>query len=98
MSVAELVQLYAPLAGLLGLAFCSGVLFNQVASLKSGSDALRTDLDDVQKAMASPNLNVERLVRVETKVDAIGPRLDAVDRTLQGMQRMVANSMKSGTI
>lgn len=95
MTIAQLLQLYAPLVGLLGLAFWSGVLTNKVANQKEAHADLKEEVDTLTRAMALPNVNVERLVRVETKVDALEPRLLAIDRTLQGIQRQVANSMKT---
>lgn len=95
MTLAQVLQLYAPLVGLLGLAFWSGVLTNKVTNQKEDLEEVKETVESLKTVLALPNVNVERLVRVETKVDALDPRLAAIDRTLQGIQRQVANSMKT---
>lgn len=95
MTIAQLLQLYAPLVGLLGLAFWSGVLTNKVSNQKEDLEEVKATVAGLKTRLELPNVNVERLVRVETKVDALEPRLLAIDRTLQGIQRQVANTMKT---
>ena len=93
MTVAELVQLYAPLAGLLVLAFWVGSLSERVKNL-------RRDLDKVlvrEAAETGEGGMLERMIRMEIKLEGAGTQLESLDRHMQGVQRQIANLMKAGT-
>lgn len=92
MTVAELVQLYAPLAGLALLAFWVGALSERVKNLRKDVDTLngRHDAEVGEGGM------LERMIRMEVNLDNAGKQLESLDRHMQGVQRQIANLMKSG--
>lgn len=79
MSVAALVQLYTPLVGLIMMAFWVGGLSARVKQLE------KTGLshDDIIKSVA----------RLEEKADALRNDMDSIKRTMEGVQRALANMM-----
>lgn len=92
MTVTQLFQLYAPLAGLLGLAFWVGVLSQRVRQLETTAKELRDGAHD-------QNAVIERLVRLEVQMEHSTASLTSVDRSLQGIQRQLGNLMhKGGTV
>lgn len=76
MSLADLVQLYAPLAGLLVLAFWVGGLSQRVKTLEKESVG-----DDLK----------ERVIRVEERQVYANEKLDSLDRGIAGLNRQLAN-------
>lgn len=79
MTVEELIQLYAPLAGLVGMAFYMGVLSQRVRSLENSTKTDKTDS--------------ERLVRVEVSVENMQEELKQLHRGIEGVQRQLGNLM-----
>jgi hypothetical protein len=84
LSTTDLIQLYAPLAGLLALAFWTGVLSQKVSNLSDRLVKLETESDGDMKT-------VDRLARLETKMDAQHGELEKVSRNLEGVQRQLGN-------
>lgn len=80
MTVTELVQLYAPLAGLLAVAFWLGVLTQRVRTLERNSDG-----------MWGEGGIGERLVRMETKMESQTETMESVKRSMDGVQRQLGN-------
>lgn len=79
MTVTELVQLYAPMVGLMALCFWVGSLSQRVKDLEKRSD------DDAPKG--------DRLTRLETGMEGVKEKLEALDRGQQGIQRQLGNLM-----
>jgi hypothetical protein len=84
MSLEQLIQVYAPLAGLLAMAFWVGGLSARVRQLEK--DALSHDGI------------LERLARLETNSTNIFVRLESIDRGMQSVQRQFGNLMKAKSI
>lgn len=84
MSIAQLLQFYAPMAGLLGVVFWLGVLSNRVATLEREE----RDRKDREKLATDER---DRIVRMETKMDAMEAKIDHLGREMAGMQRQLAN-------
>lgn len=89
MTVAELVQLYAPLAGMLILAFWVGSLSERVKNLRRDVDKVvaREDAETGEGGM------LERMIRMEIKLESATTQLESLDRHMQGVQRQFANLM-----
>jgi hypothetical protein len=83
MTVQQLVQLYAPLAGLLAVVFWLGVLSERVRRL-------REDVTSLEQSDAATK-DGERLVRLETKMEGVKECLESTDRQLAGIHRQLAN-------
>ena len=79
MTVAEVFQLYVPLAGLVGLAFWVGVLSQRVRGLE---DRLSDEKGDAA-----------RLVRVETVLTAQAEDLKGLRASIDGLNRSLSNLM-----
>lgn len=88
MTVTELVQLYAPLAGLLGVVFWLGVLSQKVRALESTLRSIEEH--------DGPGGNSERLVRLEVTMEGVQTTLLSLDRGMQGVQRQLGNLMIKG--
>lgn len=84
MTVAEVLQFYAPFVGLLGVVFWLGVLSNRVVTLEREE----RDRKEREKAIVDER---DRIVRMETTIDAMKGQLDKVVRELAGVQRQLAN-------
>lgn len=84
MTLAQLLQLYAPLAGMLGLAFWVGMLSERVRGLKDDVAKLQ-DQDTVADAPA--------VVRMETRMGAMEKEMAKFGRGIEGIQRQLANLM-----
>lgn len=89
MTVTQLFQLYAPLVGLLGLAFWVGVLSQRVKQLEEVAK-------DLKVAHAEGNEVFERLVRLEVNMENAVTQLGSLDRGMQGVQRQLGNLMVKG--
>jgi hypothetical protein len=72
MSFAELVQLYAPLGGLLALAFWSGVLSNRVTALE-------------RDAKASGAMH-DMVIRIDQVVINLGQTMDRLATTVTALE------------
>lgn len=88
MTVPELLQLYAPLAGMLALAFWVGMLSQRVADLKEDVAALKMDSGD--------GGSTERLVRLEVQMEGVKAGVDKLNRGLDSMNRQMGNLMQKG--
>lgn len=88
MTLAQVLQLYAPLAALLALAAWVGAL----------SQKVRDQGDDIKelKEAGSEGGVMERLVRLEVNSENTTKSLESVDRSLQGIQRQLGNMMHKG--
>ena len=84
LTVQQLFQLYAPLAGLLVLAFWTGGLSQRVKSLEEDVKAAHTKLGEVGGSG-------ERMVRLEVQMEQANAKLHAIERGQAGVQRQLAN-------
>lgn len=89
MNITQLVQLYAPLAGLLMVVFWLGVLSQRVKDLQDRVAGLRKEQDDSGD-------DHDLLVELKTKMTLIADRLDGFERGMQGVQRQLGNLMIKG--
>ena len=64
MTMGQLLQFYMPLAGLIALAFWSGVLTQRVRGLEA-------DVKDARIEIEKSGGSSERIVRLETKMDSV---------------------------
>lgn len=78
MTIAQLVQLYAPLAGLLILAFWTGRLGQKVDDQKADIDKLEKRVDDVERERKEDG--------AEAKFARIEEQMTSVKDTLQRME------------
>jgi hypothetical protein len=90
--VENIIALYAPLAGVVGLAFWSGVLTNKVANLKENHDNRLSKLE--AHSDADTGVAVQMGVLTE-RITAMKTGQEKLDRDVQGIQRTLAN-MASG--
>lgn len=87
----QLLQLYAPLAGLLALAFWVGVLSQKVKGLED-------DVKDLRDQGSEGGVS-ERIVRLEVQMEGMQASLEKIERGMEGVQRQLGNLMqKGGTI
>lgn len=89
LTVTQLLQLYAPLAGLLAVVFWLGVLSQKVKNLESDIAGLQKDQDDGSD-------DHDLLIGLKTTMEAMSKRLDSFDRSMQGVQRTLGNMMIKG--
>lgn len=89
MTISQLVQFYAPLAGLLAVVFWLGVLSQRVRNLEERINVLRADHDDGHS-------DHDMLIEMRTKMSLVVDRLDIFDRRMQGVQRQLGNLMIKG--
>lgn len=89
MTLAEALQLYAPLLGIIALAFWSGVLSQKVSSLRERVAKLEREGDGDMKT-------VDRLARLETKMDTNTAGIEKLNRGMEGVQRQLGNLMQKG--
>ncbi len=75
---AAAAQLYFPLAGLIGLAFWTGALSNEVKSLKAN--------------VSTGTGQGERIVRLETKMDSVLLQMGGLDTRLLDLTRALAEA------
>jgi hypothetical protein len=73
----QLVQLYAPFVGLIGLAFWSGALSARVRQLEKDAEGQSGVRDS--------------MIKVQAQVEAMTQTLKALDRNMQGANRQLAN-------
>lgn len=91
MTVAEVLQFYAPFAGLLALAFWTGVLSQKVANLTERLAKVEGEADgDIS--------TVDRLARLETKMDIQHGDIEKISRSLEGVQRQLGNIAGRGAL
>lgn len=98
MTLAQLLQLYAPLAGLLALAFWVGMLSQKVADQKEDIAALKSDVKALKDDEANGGAG-ERLVRLEVTLETAVKEIAKFGRAMEGVQRQLGNLMqKPGSI
>jgi hypothetical protein len=85
MTVPELLQLYAPLAGMLALAFWVGVLSERVRGLNQAVRKLESE-NTVAEAPA--------VIRLEEKVGTLMAAVEKLTRGMDGVQRQLGNLMQ----
>lgn len=85
MTVPQLLQLYMPLAGLLGMAFWVGMLSQRVTDLKEDVASLKADSGDGGSA--------ERLVRLEVQMEGVKAGIDKLNRGMDAINRQLGNLM-----
>lgn len=83
MTLSALVQLYAPLAGLLVMAFWLGLQTQRVSSLENQVKGLQDEEDQSLDQR-------DRLIRLEVQMEVATKSLESVDRGMQGVQRQLA--------
>ena len=86
MTVPELLQLYAPLAGMLALAFWVGVLSERVRGL-------RTDVQDLRNE--STVAEAPAVIRLEGDVKNLTTAVEKLTRGMEGVQRQLGNLMQT---
>lgn len=96
LTLAQALQLYAPLAGLLAVVFWLGVLSNRVATLER--EARQKRADEKEEASRAGGVG-QRLTILETKyvgdIATITKALEKVGREIAGIHRAIANGMRS---
>lgn len=88
-TVTEALQFYAPLLGLLALAFWSGVLSQRVKGLEARCAALESE-ESKQATL------IERLVRLEVQMGHVEDGIGTLKRGVETMQRQLGNLMTGG--
>lgn len=76
MTLAQVLQLYAPFVGLMALAFWMGVLSQRVRQLEKDCDHGTVS---------------NQVTRLEVKMEAAEKKLDSIDGHLQGVARQLGN-------
>jgi hypothetical protein len=90
MTMTALLQFYAPLAGLLALAFWVGMLSQQVKDQGK-------DIEKLKEA-GEPGGVSDRLVRLEVNGENTAKAMEGVHRSLEGIQRQLANMVQGPPI
>lgn len=85
MPVSELLPLYAPFVGLLGVTFWLGVLSARVG-------VLEREMKERKAREVSDRDDRDRIVRLETKVDDLSVKMDQTQRELATVHRLLANA------
>lgn len=93
MTLGEVLQLYAPLAGLLVLAFLMGVQHQRTAQLERLTGELRAAGG---RAVGAGDSVIDRLARLETNSENNTKQLEKIDRQMEGVQRQLTNLMRGG--
>lgn len=90
-----MLQLYAPLAGLLCVVFWLGVLSERVG-------ALRTRLALAEKEIATmkgeDGAGNGRVIRLEVQMDNLGKTIESLQRSVDGFHRQLGNLMQTGGV
>lgn len=84
MSLGEILQLYAPLAGLLATTFWLGVLSSRVSTLER-EERDRKDREPIEQT------DHDALVLLSADMKTVKDTLKAMARNYEGMQRQLAN-------
>ncbi len=84
MTLSEVLQSYAPFAGLLMVVFWLGVLSNRVATLE------REERDRKEREAGSL-LERDRITRMETILGGVETQVGGMKRELSGIHRQLAN-------
>ncbi len=92
MTMSQVLQLYAPFAGLMVVVFWLGVLSNRVATLE------REERDRKGREAAASEER-DRVTRIETLMEGVGAKVDRVERQIEGVHRQLANiATRSGNV
>lgn len=83
MTLSQVLQFYAPLLGLLALAFWTGGLSARVRMLES---SVREMADEAR----GENTALQRLTRLETQMESVTETSKEVKRSLDGVNRQLA--------
>lgn len=94
-NINELVQLYAPLAGLLGVVFWIGVLSERVSTLKTRIIAAELEITSIK---GEDGAGVGRVIRLEVQMENLSKTIESVQRSIDGFQRQLANLMQKGAV
>lgn len=88
MNLTELIQFYAPFAGLMALSAWVGALSERVRNLQAS----------VKKLENEEPSGRDRMIRLETKMEGVETSIGSIDRSIQGINRQLANlaNMKLG--
>lgn len=86
MTLAQILQFYGPLAGLLGVVFWLGMLTQQVKDLKE-------DIDEL-KGNAEAGGSAHRLTTLEVQMKHVEEGVTSIKRSLDGIQRQLGNLMR----
>ncbi|HZC15346.1 MAG TPA: hypothetical protein VE309_01155 [Caulobacteraceae bacterium] len=93
MTLGDVLQLYAPLAGLLVLAFLMGAQHQRIAQLGRLTEELRA-----ADAGGAGDSLIDRLARLETNSDNQSKSLEKIDRQMEGVQRQLTNLTRGGKV
>jgi hypothetical protein len=93
-TVQELLQLYAPLAGLLCVVFWLGVLSERVATLKTRVIAAELEISGMK---GDDGAGVGRVIRLEVQMENLSKTIESVQRSIDGFQRQFANLMQKSS-
>lgn len=93
LSITQLFQLYAPLAGLLVVTFYLGALSNRTKVSENRILKLETKVDGAAT-------DAVHLGRLEERVDGVKISVDKMEREVHGIQRSLSNLVtgKAGSI
>lgn len=98
LTMTDLFQLYAPLAGLLALAFWVGMLSQKVSDQKEDITGLKEDVHSLKEENAEGGAT-ERLVRLEVTLENAVTEIAKMGRSMEGVQRQLGNLMqKPGSV
>ncbi len=110
MTLAQALQFYMPLLGLLGLAFWTGGLSQRVlgqeralkeqraqfdAALKDQKAAQDAAVQELKRELGTLGADGELMVRLDERSKSQAEQLQSINRTLSGIQRTIANGMKT---
>lgn len=88
LTVKDILSLYAPLAGIVGLAFWTGVLSQKIA------DVVRRVLH-LEGKETGDNAVIVQLAQLEERINGWGKGQEKLERSMSEVQRTIAN-MTSG--
>lgn len=91
MSVSQLVQFYAPLVGLLGMAFWTGMLSQRVRTLER-------DVAEARKGASELRETHDRIIRIETLMEGVIDDVAKMARQIESLQRQMGNLMQTGGV
>lgn len=109
-TLAQALQFYMPLLGLLGLAFWTGGLSQRVlgqeralkeqraqfdAALKDQKAAQDAAVQELKRELGTLGADGELMVRLDERSKSQAEQLQSINRTLSGIQRTIANGMKT---
>jgi hypothetical protein len=105
MTVPQLLQFYAPLAGLLAVVFMLGVLSNRVKTLESQrrddnerAERERQEMKEAALAIVKEGAtDHDTLILVAADVTTIKASIGSLERNYQGIQRQLGNLMQKPT-